>query len=212
MRRSLDQAQADELLTNDGRMEPAPPDSCCAYLLAHPWPAWAREIALLPPGEALARLGSGWSGLDPGHAEAHLRSLGPNLEGARKDAGPGREGGGLGLGDVFVIRGRGVPGLGPRWVPAPLLAPGDLVLLAAGDTVPADVRILRAHEFHVEEGPLTGEGTPVRKTAECLEPLPGDPMAYPDLAFQGTRVVGGTATAVVVATGLHTVAALLRAS
>lgn len=212
MQKSLEDTLVDAILANEGRAEAPAPDPCCAYLLDHPWPAWAREIAPLSPEAALARLGSGWGGLEPGHAEEHLRSLGPNLRGATPGGWPERGWKRTSLAEVFVIRGRGVPGLGPRWLPAELLAPGDLILLSTGDLVPADVRILRAHEFLVAEGALTGEARPVRKAGECGEPLPEDPLAYPVLAFQGTRVVAGTATALVVTTGRRTLAALLQAS
>jgi cation transport ATPase len=211
MRRTLEDDLVDAILSNAGTNEGSCPDACCAFLLAHPWPAWAKEIGPLSPEDALVRLGSGWAGLAPGHAEEHLRSLGPNVP---KEAGRRSERGWRSEAPdrVFVIRGRGVEGQGSRWIPAALLAAGDLILLSAGDPVPADVRILRAHEFIVGEEAVTGRTVPVRKAGECPAPAPEDPVAFPDLAFQGSRVVSGTATALVVATGRHTLHALLRAS
>ena len=83
------------------------------------------------------------------------------------------------------------------------LVPGDIVLLSSGDKVPADVRILEAHSFRVEEAALTGEAEEVTKETQTLAddtPL-GDRSC---MAYSGTRVRYGNATAVVVATGSDT--------
>jgi Ca2+-transporting ATPase len=85
-------------------------------------------------------------------------------------------------------------------VPASALVPGDVVLLASGDKVPADVRLLSSRSLQVEEAALTGESVPSEKR---VEPVPesagiGDRTS---MAFGGTHVTSGTATAVVVATG-----------
>jgi len=79
------------------------------------------------------------------------------------------------------------------------LVPGDIVLLEAGDKVPADLRLLVAHGLSVQEAILTGESVPVEKQ---VEPVPAD-AALGDrssLAFGGTRVASGQGTGVVVAT------------
>jgi magnesium-transporting ATPase (P-type) len=80
------------------------------------------------------------------------------------------------------------------------LVPGDLVLLASGDKVPADLRLLEVRNLRVEEAALTGESVPVEKRAGAL---PHDtPLAERlNMAYSSTLVHYGTATGVVVATG-----------
>jgi Mg2+-importing ATPase len=85
-------------------------------------------------------------------------------------------------------------------VPVADLVPGDVVRLGPGDLVPADVRLLRARGLTVSESALTGESAPVAKAAAELP----RPLAESHLCFQGSAVVAGGATAVVVATGAHT--------
>jgi Ca2+-transporting ATPase len=85
-------------------------------------------------------------------------------------------------------------------VPVAELVPGDLVLLAAGDKVPADLRLVAVRNLRIEEAALTGESVPVEKTTG---PLPAD-TAIGDrtpMAFGGTLVSYGTGTGLVVATG-----------
>lgn len=80
------------------------------------------------------------------------------------------------------------------------LVPGDIVLLEAGDRVPADLRLLHLRGLHIDEAPLTGESIPVEKT---LSPL-AEKAALADrtnLAFGGTLVTQGTGRGVVIATG-----------
>jgi Ca2+-transporting ATPase len=85
-------------------------------------------------------------------------------------------------------------------VPAAQLVPGDVVLLASGDKVPADVRLLAERNLQVEEAALTGESVPVQKgiTPVARNAGLGDQTS---MAFGGTHVTYGTATALVVATG-----------
>ncbi|WP_425264056.1 cation-transporting P-type ATPase, partial [Streptomyces silaceus] len=85
----------------------------------------------------------------------------------------------------------------PRELPVDQLVPGDVVRLAPGDLVPADVHLLRSQGLHVNEAPLTGESEPVRKS-----PGPASPGSH--LCFQGSSVTSGSGTAVVVATGAGT--------
>jgi magnesium-transporting ATPase (P-type) len=80
------------------------------------------------------------------------------------------------------------------------LVPGDIVLLEAGDKVPADLRLLRVHGLQIQEAILTGESVPVDKNTH---PVAGD-AALADrscMAFSGTLVTGGLGRGVVVATG-----------
>ncbi|KGD88039.1 carbonate dehydratase [Achromobacter sp. RTa] len=83
------------------------------------------------------------------------------------------------------------------------LVPGDQVLLASGDRVPADLRLVETRELRVEEAALTGESLPGEKQAE---PVAGDaPLGDRHcMAYSGTVVVHGQARGVVVATGADT--------
>ncbi|HKK05645.1 MAG TPA: cation-transporting P-type ATPase [Gammaproteobacteria bacterium] len=83
------------------------------------------------------------------------------------------------------------------------LVPGDIVLLEAGNKVPADLRLFKAHGISVQEAILTGESVPVQKgTAPVAEDAPLGDRAC--MAFSGTLVVSGQGRGVVVATGDHT--------
>lgn len=93
-------------------------------------------------------------------------------------------------------------------VPASQLVPGDLVLLEAGDRVPADLRLVQANRLEVEESALTGESVPVSKTDKSLvSAVSTDQIPLGDqtnMAFMGTLVSGGTGKGVVVKTGMIT--------
>ncbi|MFN8009863.1 MAG: cation-transporting P-type ATPase [Holophagaceae bacterium] len=87
-------------------------------------------------------------------------------------------------------------------LPARLLAPGDVVLLEAGDRVPADGRILEAFSVQVSAATLTGESVPVaRGTSETSE---ADPVHATNLLLAGTALTEGEARMVVYATGMRT--------
>lgn len=78
-----------------------------------------------------------------------------------------------------------------RTLAAAELVPGDIVLLEAGDRVPADIHLCQVSQLSVNEAPLTGESVPVLKQAE---PLPDTGCALGDqvnMAFMGTHVTGG---------------------
>lgn len=88
-------------------------------------------------------------------------------------------------------------------VPAEDLVPGDVVLLEAGDKVPADLRLLQVKNLQVQEAALTGESVPVQKQVDAVAsdaPL-GDRFA---MAYSGTLVTAGRGSGVVVETGGHT--------
>jgi magnesium-transporting ATPase (P-type) len=90
-----------------------------------------------------------------------------------------------------------------RTTPAEDIVPGDVVLLAPGDRVPADLRILEARELRIDEASLTGESEAVEKS---VEPTEAD-VALGDrtsMAYSSTIVASGTATGVAVATGSDT--------
>jgi Ca2+-transporting ATPase len=92
---------------------------------------------------------------------------------------------------------------GRRGVPVAELVPGDLVVVASGDKVPADLRLLAVKGLRVEEAALTGESVPAEKG---VGPLPeGTPLGDRRcLAFAGTLVASGTATGLVISTGQAT--------
>jgi cation-transporting P-type ATPase I len=86
-----------------------------------------------------------------------------------------------------------------REVPAAELVPGDVIVLQAGDAVPADCRLLDTEHLEVDESSLTGESLTVQKSPE-----PSDATAVADrssMVYEGTAVAVGTAEAVVVAVG-----------
>ncbi|WP_256367636.1 magnesium-translocating P-type ATPase [Methylocystis sp. MJC1] len=83
------------------------------------------------------------------------------------------------------------------------LVPGDIVRLAAGDMIPADVRLLTTKDLFVNQSPLTGESMPVEKFAHTV-PATIDVLEADNIAFMGSNVVSGYGEAIVVVTGGHT--------
>lgn len=92
------------------------------------------------------------------------------------------------------------------WVELPIdqLVPGDIIKLAAGDMIPADLRVIQARDLFVAQASLTGESLPVEKVAQTREPSQTNPLECDTLCFMGTNVVSGTAQAMVIATGANT--------
>ncbi len=90
-----------------------------------------------------------------------------------------------------------------REIEAAELVPGDIVFLASGDRVPADLRLVEARNFRVDESALTGESLAVEKGLAAVDAQAalGDRTS---MAYSGTLVVSGQASAVVVATGAAT--------
>lgn len=88
-------------------------------------------------------------------------------------------------------------------IPVSEIIPGDIVQLAAGDRVPADMRLMQQKNLQVEEAALTGESVPSQKSVEPVEPdvVLGDRKS---MVYSGTLVSSGTAIAVVVTTGMAT--------
>jgi len=88
-------------------------------------------------------------------------------------------------------------------IPSRELVPGDVTVLAAGDRVAADARLLEAAGLRLNEASLTGESQPVVK---AIEPLPRDSFVgdRKNMVFMGTAVEGGRGKAVVVETGMAT--------
>ena len=90
-----------------------------------------------------------------------------------------------------------------RSIEGELLVPGDIVLLEAGDKVPADLRLLQAHGLQIQEAILTGESVPVDKHTQpvAANAALGDRVC---MAFSGTLVTSGQGKGVVVGTGIET--------
>ena len=91
-----------------------------------------------------------------------------------------------------------------REIPQSELVPGDLIKLAAGDMIPADVRLISSRDLFVTQATLTGESLPVEKRWEPETREGILPMEYANTCFLGTSVESGAATAVVLATGQKT--------
>ncbi|HSE07860.1 MAG TPA: cation-transporting P-type ATPase [Nocardioidaceae bacterium] len=98
---------------------------------------------------------------------------------------------------------RVVRGGGQRGVPSEELVPGDLVLVGAGDKLPADLRLIAASLLWVDESALTGESVPVAKD-EVVLPTTTPVADRRNMAYSGTLVTGGTGAGIVVATGGET--------
>jgi Mg2+-importing ATPase len=97
-------------------------------------------------------------------------------------------------------------------VPLKMLVPGDIIRLAAGDMVPADVRVLSAKDLFLNQAALTGEALPVEKKAAPATTDVQNPLDLPNLCFLGSNVESGSATAVVIHTGGRTYFGSLAAS
>lgn len=86
---------------------------------------------------------------------------------------------------------------------ASLIVPGDIVIIEEGEKIPADCRVIETSSLRVDESQLTGESLPVEKQ---INPVPDESELYErsNMVYQGSFVVGGRATVVVVATGNET--------
>jgi P-type Ca2+ transporter type 2C len=94
------------------------------------------------------------------------------------------------------------------------LVPGDIVLLEAGNLVPADGRILESAHLRLQEAALTGESAPIDKVADALDEIELPLGDRRNIAFMGMAVTYGCGQLVVTATGMHTqlgaIAALIQ--
>ena len=89
-------------------------------------------------------------------------------------------------------------------IPAEQLVAGDVVLIAAGDEVPADGRIVTSSALQIDESALTGESVPAAKDAETLSGGEIGPGEQSDMAFMHTPVTHGSGVVIVTGTGSDT--------
>lgn len=93
---------------------------------------------------------------------------------------------------------------GKKEIPLSDIVPGDIVYLAAGDMIPADIRIISSKDLFVSQSALTGESEPVEKyDVEKKQDLK-NPLEFSNLAFMGSNIISGSAICVVLATGDYT--------
>ena len=89
-------------------------------------------------------------------------------------------------------------------VPLEEVVVGDIVHLSAGDMIPADIRMIDSKDLFVSQASLTGESAPIEKTAQICKENQDTITDYNNIAFMGSNVISGSATAVVLAVGDHT--------
>ena len=88
-------------------------------------------------------------------------------------------------------------------IPLDEVVVGDIVYLSAGDMIPADVRIMEAKDLFVSQSSLSGESEPIEKLATVCEKK-DNIIEYTNIAFMGSNVISGSATAIVVSVGDNT--------
>ena len=105
-----------------------------------------------------------------------------------------------------MVRGQAtvVRGGQPRRIAVEEVVPGDLVMLASGNRVPADMRLIDAHNLAVDESMLTGESLAVTKSAEHESASDAPLSERHDVCFAGSAVTRGRGRGIVTATGLST--------
>jgi Ca2+-transporting ATPase len=89
-------------------------------------------------------------------------------------------------------------------LPSSQVVPGDVLVLAEGDNIPADARVVEEYGLRTNNATLTGEAVPARKTSDASLSEGISELERPNLVFAGTSVVSGTGRAVVYATGMLT--------
>jgi Ca2+-transporting ATPase len=91
-----------------------------------------------------------------------------------------------------------------RRIPADEVVPGDILVLAEGDRVAADARLIEAVDLRADESSLTGEAHPVHKTAEAEREMPPVLVQAHNMVFAGSTMLEGAGRAVVTSTGMDT--------
>ncbi len=88
-----------------------------------------------------------------------------------------------------------------REIILPLIVPGDIICLSAGDIIPADARVIEARDLFVNQSALTGESFPVEKTSAPIKAKEASITEWNNYLFMGTSIVSGSSLALVVRTG-----------
>lgn len=89
-------------------------------------------------------------------------------------------------------------------IPAQEVVPGDVLILAEGDNIPADARVIEEYGLRTNNATLTGESVPARKVADPTYQHDISELEQPNLIFAGTSVASGTGRAIIYATGMLT--------
>jgi len=92
-----------------------------------------------------------------------------------------------------------------REIPLDEVVVGDVIHLAAGDIIPADLRILQAKDLFISQSSLTGESEPIEKFSDALHGKRKNPLELNNLAFMGSTVISGSATGLALAVGDDTI-------
>ncbi|MCL1975909.1 MAG: magnesium-translocating P-type ATPase [Firmicutes bacterium] len=95
--------------------------------------------------------------------------------------------------------------IGKVEIPIDEVVVGDIIYLAAGDMVPADVRILQAKDLFISQSSLTGESEPLEKICSAISDPVLNPLELDNLAFMGSNVISGSALAIVINVGDYTI-------
>lgn len=96
-------------------------------------------------------------------------------------------------------------GVGIKEIPISEIVVGDIIHIAAGDMIPADIRILKAKDLFVSQSSLTGESEPVEKVDTAITHDCKNPIELNNLAFMGTNVISGSAIAIAINVGNDTI-------
>jgi Ca2+-transporting ATPase len=91
-----------------------------------------------------------------------------------------------------------------RYIPSSDVVPGDVLILAEGDNIPADARVIEEYGLRTNNSTLTGEAIPARKTADPSHQSGISEPEQPNLIFAGTSIASGTGRAVAFSTGMMT--------
>lgn len=94
---------------------------------------------------------------------------------------------------------------GVKEIPINEIVVGDIIHLAAGDMIPADVRILKSKDLFISQSSLTGESEPVEKISDSLLTDCKNPLDLENLAFMGSNVISGSAIAIAINVGDDTI-------
>lgn len=94
---------------------------------------------------------------------------------------------------------------GVKEIPINEIVVGDIIHLAAGDMIPADVRILKSRDLFISQSSLTGESEPVEKVSDSLVANCKNPLELENIAFMGSNVISGSAIAIVINVGDNTI-------